>query len=107
MIIAWPQDDFLTLCLSTVMHMGSLMYMVFVLPFTSRTKNIAVMISEGGLVVIHGFLFPLMRGDPGAQLSYYHDKAFIFFLVVTIVIFILLLLIIYDSIAHVKKVCEQ
>mmetsp|Transcript_2709 Transcript_2709/g.2519 ORF Transcript_2709/g.2519 Transcript_2709/m.2519 type:complete len:199 (+) Transcript_2709:2160-2756(+) len=104
MIISWPQDKYLTLCLSTIMHMASMMYVAIVLPFTSRTKNIAVMISEGGIVAMHGYLFPIMRGDFSNELSFYHDKAFIFFLVVFLVIVVHLVLIIFDSIAHVKRV---
>ena len=103
MIIAWPQEDFLTLCLSTIMHMAAMLWMAYVLPFTSRGKNIAVMLSEAGLVVIHGFLFPLMRGDPGIGWTYYRNKAFRYMLVVMIVVIMLLILILYDSFAHVKK----
>lgn len=86
------------------MHMFSMMYVALVLPYTSRTKNVAVMFSEGGMVAMHGMLFPLMRGDHTNTLSFYHDKSFYFFAVVCIIIFIQLLLILYDSFAHVKKV---
>jgi cysteine-rich repeat protein len=106
MIIAWPQDEYLTLWLSTVMHICALMYVAFILPFTSKTRNIAVMVSELGMVVINGMLFPLLRGDVEIGLKHYQKHAFRFFLVVWIVIAALLFFILFDSFAHVKKVLQ-
>jgi hypothetical protein len=104
MLIAWPQEEHLTLCLSTIMHIGALMYFAYVLPYTSRTRNISIIVAEAGMVVIHGMLFPLMKGDAGTGLDYYHKKAFRFFFVVMLVLAALCVLILFDSFAHVKKV---
>lgn len=82
------------------------MYVAFILPFTSKVRNIAVMVSELGMVVIHGMLFPLLRGDAGTGLKHYQKHAFRFFLVVCMVVAALLFFILFDSFAHVKKVLQ-
>lgn len=43
MVIGWPQQKYLTLCLSTIMHICAMLYVTHVLPFASRIQNIAVM----------------------------------------------------------------
>jgi hypothetical protein len=86
--------------------MGALMYVALVLPFTSRTRNISVMVSEFGMVVLHGMLFPLLRGDKDTGLKHYQDHALRFFSIAFILIAVLAGLILFDSFAHVKKVLK-
>ena len=80
------------------------MYMTYVLPFTSKMQNAGAMVSELGMVVIHGSLFPLLKDDDNMGLSHYTQSAFFFFVTVTITVAILAVLIIIDSFTHIKKV---
>jgi hypothetical protein len=86
MIIGWPQEKFLTLSLSTIMHIMAMMYVTFLLPFNTRLQNVAAMVSEGGMVAIHGTLFPLLNDEVNTGLSHYKKTAIVFFLSVLIVL---------------------
>ena len=104
MIIGWPQQEYLTLGMCTLMHIAAMMYVTYVLPFTSRIRNVAVMVAEGGMVIIHGACFALLKDTPSTGLSHYTINAVLFFLVVLVVICTLAVLIVFDSLAHLKKI---
>lgn len=104
MIIGWPQQEYLTLALSTIMHIAAMMYVTFVLPFSSRIRNISVMVAEAGMVVIHGTLFKLLKDEPNTGKSYYQKNAVLFFLAVLITMCALAALIVVDSFAHLKRI---
>lgn len=54
MLVAWPQDRYLTLCLTTIMHIIAMLYVVYVKPFNSHIRNLSALFTEIGNVALHG-----------------------------------------------------
>ena len=103
MLVAWPQDKYLTLSLSTIMHMIAMLYIVYVKPFNSHIRNLATLFTEIGLVALHACLFAFMQASPNLDKTHFDTYAFIFGLILLIIICANLLFVTIDSWVPLKK----
>lgn len=104
MLVGFPQSKYITLSVMTIMHMASMLYVTYTLPFSSRWKNIAVMTSEATLVASHGILFAMIQDTPDTGKTHYSYYALLYFVIIIIGMILLTVLIIVDSLSHLKKI---
>lgn len=104
LLVGFPQSKYVALCTTTIMHIFSMLYVTYTMPFSSKWRNIAVMVSEATLVASYGSLFAFLQDTPGTGRSHYTGKAFFYFLIITVGMILLAVLIVIDSFAHLKKI---
>ena len=86
MLLAWPQQKYLTLSCWTLMHMCSMLYVTYVKPFNSITRNFSVILTETGLVALHGTLFGFIDAPNGLGNQHFVDYALIFAVILLVVV---------------------
>ena len=86
MLVAWPQQKYLTLCWWTLMHMGSMLYVTYVKPFNSICRNFSVILTETGLVALHGVLFGFIEAPAYIGNQHFNDYALIFVLILLVIV---------------------
>jgi len=97
MIVSWPQSQYLTLCLMTVMHIATMLYVTYVKPFNSNLRNFACIFTEMGQVSLHGVLFAFLTNQSGQSQEQFFDYANVFAILLIIIIATNLLFFVIDS----------
>ena len=86
MLVSWPQSRYLTLCLMTLMHIATMLYVTYVKPFNSNLRNFACIFTEMGQVALHGTLFAFLVDDPNLGQQHFDDYAKVFVIMLLIII---------------------
>lgn len=68
------------------MHMCSMLYVTYVQPFNSITRNFSVILTETGLVALHGTLFGFIDAPNGLGNQHFVDYALIFAVILLVVV---------------------
>lgn len=68
------------------MHMCSMLYVTYVKPFNSIARNFSAILTETGLVALHGTLFGFMEAPNNIGNQHFVDYALIFSIILLIVI---------------------
>lgn len=103
MLVAWPQDNYLTLSCATMMHVVAMLYIAYVKPFNSHVRNFATLFTETGLVAMHGVLFAFAKSSPGLGKDHFMFYGFLFGLFLLIIICFNLLFVAIDSFKPLHK----
>lgn len=104
MIVGFPQSKYITLCVTTILHIFGMLWVTYTQPFNSRMRNLAIMVTEVTLVISNGVLFGMVQDKPNTGSSHYKIYAIMYFFIILIGVCVLAALILIDSFAHLKKI---
>jgi len=103
MLNAWPQSRYLTLCLSTAMHIAAMLYVTYTKPFSTRTRNFSCIFTELGCVALHATLFAFLVDDSSLNQDYFISYARVFALVLLVIVSVNAILFAFELYTPLKK----